>query len=141
MSLISGGLSEEEFQNSRNFLAKYVNLLTKTKSAELGYAIDSKFYGIPDYGTYLREALAKLTRDDVNRTIRKHLRTDRLRIAIITDGGEEFKKKLLADEPAPMKYNSPKPEDLLKEDKTVESRKFGLKPANVRVVDVATVFE
>ena len=139
--LISGGLSEEEFQNSRNFLAKYVNLLTKTKSAELGYAIDSQFYGIPDYGTYLRDGLAKLTRDDVNRAIRKHLRTDRLRIAVITDGGEEFRKKLLADEPSQMKYNSPKPEDLLKEDKTVESRKLGLKPANVRVVEVATVFE
>jgi zinc protease len=69
------------------------------------------------------------------------LRTDRLRIAVITDGGEEFRKKLLADEPSPMKYNSPKPEDLLKEDKTVESRKLGLKAANVRVVEVATVFE
>lgn len=139
--LVASGLTEEEFLNSRNFLAKYVNLLTKTKSGELGYAIDSQFYGIPEYGAYLRAGLAKLTRDDVNRAIRKHLRTDRLRIAVITSGGEEFRQKLLADEPSPMKYNSPKPDDLLAEDKKVESHKLGLKPVNVRVVQVATVFE
>ena len=40
------GLTEEEFQRTRDFLGKYVNVLTRTKRAELGYAIDSIWYGM-----------------------------------------------------------------------------------------------
>ncbi|MGC8795363.1 MAG: M16 family metallopeptidase, partial [Bryobacteraceae bacterium] len=67
--LIRQGLTREQFEATRQFLSKYVNLLTRTKSAELGYAIDSRFYGIPDYNSYVRESLARLTVDDVNRAI------------------------------------------------------------------------
>ena len=33
--------SQADFEKTPVFLSKYVNILTKTKSAELGYAIDS----------------------------------------------------------------------------------------------------
>ena len=138
---IKTGLTQEEFERTRSFLSKYVNLLMKTKNAELGYAIDSLFYGIPNYRRHLRDALARLTVDDVNRAIRKHLHTDRLRIVAVTDKGEEMKSKILSDAPSPMTYNSPKPDDVLKEDKIVESLKLGLKSEQIKVVPVATVFE
>jgi zinc protease len=60
------GLSQESFERWRSFVSKNVNLLTKTKDAELGYAIDSQYYGIPDYNRYIKEGLARLTVDDVN---------------------------------------------------------------------------
>ena len=72
--LIQQGLTAEEFERSRDFLTKYVNVLTRTKSAELGYAIDSLYYGIPNYNQYIKTALAKLTREDVNRAIKRYLR-------------------------------------------------------------------
>ena len=81
--LVKDGLSQESFERSRMFLSKYVNLLTKTKSAELGYAIDSQFYGIGDYNRYIKTSLAKLTLADVNRAVRKHLRADNLDIVIV----------------------------------------------------------
>ena len=40
-----------------------------------------------------------------------------------------------------MTYNSPKPDELLAEDKIVESWKLPLKAENVKVVPVDTVFE
>jgi zinc protease len=40
--LVREGISQEDFDRTRNFLSKYVNLLLKTKSAELGYSIDSR---------------------------------------------------------------------------------------------------
>ena len=40
-----------------------------------------------------------------------------------------------------MKYNSPKPDDVLAEDKIVETWKIEVKPENMRVVPVTQVFE
>jgi zinc protease len=139
--LIKKGLSEEDFERTRSFLTKYVNLLTKTKSAELGYAIDSEFYGIPNYNLYLKQSLAKLTVADVNRAIRKHLRTTDLDIVVVAKDCAALREKLLAGEASPMTYNSPKPAEVLDEDKVIESWPLDLKPGNVRIVPVDTVFE
>jgi zinc protease len=139
--LLKQGLSREEFERSRSFLSKYVNLLMKTKRAELGYAIDSQYYGIPDYSTYIKTSLAKLTVDDVNRAIRKHLSMDGLRIVVIAKNCEDLKKKLLANEPSPMTYNAPKPPEVLEEDKIVEKWKIDVRPESVKIVPVDQVFE
>jgi zinc protease len=139
--LVREGIDEDGFQRTRSFLTNYVNLLTKTKSAELGYAIDSRYYGIPDYNSYVKNGLARLTREDVNRAIKKHLQNKDIQIVLIADKAEEWKQRLLANEPSPMKYNAPKPEDILKEDKLVEKWKIDLKPENVRVVPVVQIFE
>ena len=37
--LIEGGIGEEDFEATRRFLGKFVNLLTQTQSEELGYAL------------------------------------------------------------------------------------------------------
>lgn len=139
--LVKDGLTQEEFERTRRFLLKNVNLLTKTKAAELGYAIDSRFYGVPEYNAYLKSALAKLTREDVNQAIRKHLRTTNLRIVVVAKNCGDFRKKLLAGEPSPMKYNSPKPPEILDEDKIVERWKIAVAPEAVRIVPVNTIFE
>jgi zinc protease len=138
---VKEGMSPEAFERTRTFLTKYVNLLMKTKAAELGYAIDSRYYGIPDYNSYLKQSLAKLTVDDVNRAIRKHLRTTDLVIVVVAKDCESLKKAFLADEPSPMKYNSPKPQEVLDEDKIVERWKLDLKPDAIRIIPVDSVFE
>src|SRR5678815_1151930 len=96
---------------------KYVNVLTRTKRAELGYAIDSLVYGIPPYNEYLKSQLAKLKLADVNRVIKQYIRTDRMVIAAVTRNGEDLKKQLASDVESPMTYNAPKPEEILTEDK------------------------
>ena len=53
-------------------MTKYVNILTQTKDDELGYALDSRYYGIPDFNQYMKDNLAKLTLEDVNNAIKKH---------------------------------------------------------------------
>jgi zinc protease len=138
--LVDKGLTEADFEATRDFLALNVNLLMKTKSAELGYAIDSKAYGIPEYTAYLQAALKKLTHEDVQKAIKKHLRKDRLQIVAISDNAEALRKQLLADAPSPMKYNASKPGDILEEDKAVAARKLGLQPAQIAIVPVEDVF-
>jgi zinc protease len=135
------GLSEEDFEQTRTFLSKYVNLLTKTKRAELGYAIDSQYYGIPDYNTYLKTALSKLTRDDVNRAIRKHLPMENMKIAIIAEHCDKLRDAILSETPSPMKYNSPKPKEILDEDKIVENLPLHVRKDSVKILPVNTIFE
>ena len=139
--LVRVGVDKEGFERTRSFLTSYVNLLTKTKRAELGYAVDSLYYGIPEFNTYIKNGLAKLTLDEVNRAAKKHLDPRNLHIAMVADKGEEWKQRLLANAPSPMKYNSPKPDDVLAEDKIVEKWEIDVKPENVRVLPVTQVFE
>ena len=139
--LIKNGISASDFEKTRSFLSKYVNILTKTKSAELGYAIDSQYYGMPDYNTYLKAALAKITVEDVNRAVRQHLRPDRLQIAGVAKDAATLKASLTSGAPSPKHYNSEKPREILDEDKIVEAWPLGLKPEDVTIVPVATVFE
>ncbi|MES1257487.1 MAG: insulinase family protein [Acidobacteriota bacterium] len=139
--LVREGIPPVDFERTRSFLSKYVNVLTKTKSAELGYAIDSAWYGIPDYNEYVKAGLAKLTVDDVNRAIRKHLRADRLQIAGIAKDTERLKAELTSGNATPITYNSPKSPDILEEDKIVEKWPFKLRPEDVTVVPAGDVFQ
>jgi len=139
--LVKDEMSQEDFERTRAFLGKYVNILTKTKSAELGYAIDSAYYGIPNYNAYMKAALAKLTLEDVNRAIRRHLRAENLQIVGVAKDVAALKAQLTNGEATPVHYNSAKPQEIVEEDKVVEKWPLGLKGEDVSVVPVDQVFE
>jgi zinc protease len=139
--LRKNGMTQTDFETSRGFLSKYVNVLTRTKRAELGYAIDSDFYGIPQYNEYLKIELAKLTLADVNRVIRQYIHPDHAVIAVVTKNGTDFKKQLLSSEPSPLKYNSLKPASITAEDKTVERYPLNLKSEDITVRPAGEVFQ
>lgn len=139
--LIDKGMSQADFERTKTFLSKYVNVLTKSKTNELGYAIDSAYYGTPPYGDYLKAALAKLTLDDVNRAVRKHLHSDRLQIVGIAKDAEALRNALIGAAPTPISYNAAKPQALLDEDKIIERLPLGLRPEDVKIVPVEEVFE
>jgi zinc protease len=140
-SLVKEGIPQEDFDRTREFVSKYVNVLTKTKRAELGYAIDSLYYGIPNYNGYIKDALTKLTREQVNAALRKHLRTDRLQIVAVTANAEDLKHQIIGTGPSTIEYNSPKPAAVLAEDKLVGVFDIGLRPEDVEIVRVEKVFE
>ena len=139
--LVKNGIPVEDFNRTKEFLAKYVNVLTKTKNAELGYAIDSLYYGIPDYNSYIKNGIAKLTLEQVNAAIRKHLRADRIQIVAVSASAVQLKQQLVGPGPMAIQYNSAKPAEILAEDKLVEKLDLGLRPADVQIIPVATVFE
>jgi zinc protease len=139
--LVRNGLSREAFEATRQFLTKYANVLTQTQSARLGYALDSRYYGIGDYNTYLRDGLPKLTVEDVNRAIQRHLTTDRLRIVVVTKDPKPFQEAVARNTPSPITYNSPKPKEILDEDAVIQRFRINAKPEDVTVVPVERVFE
>jgi zinc protease len=139
--MVKNGIPEADFEKTRSFLSKYVNILTKTKSSELGYAIDSEYYGTPNYNEYIKTALAKLTVADVNAAIRRHMRVDSIEIVGVAKDTAAIAAALTGGDPTSIHYNAPKPRDVLDEDKIVERWPLGLRREDVTVVPVESVFE
>lgn len=139
--LIKNGIPEDGFQMSRDFVSKYGNLLMRTQSAQLGYAVDSLYYDSPDFMNNLKLRLAKLTAADVTRVVRRYLRTDKLSIAIVASHAEELRQQLASDDPSPMTYNTPKPQEILDVDKVVEKWPLHLKADAIKIVPVEQVFQ
>jgi zinc protease len=139
--LVRDGISQEAFETTREFLTKFANVLTQTQSARLGYALDSRYYGIPEYGEYIKAQLAKLTRGDVNAAIRRHFKSDRMRIVLVTKDANSIKDAVVKNTPSPIKYNSPKPKDVLDEDEMIQSYRINVKPEDIGIVPVGTVFQ
>ena len=139
--LARDGMTKETFEATRDFLLKNINILTSTQDAALGYALDSRYYGIGDFNTYMRERLSRLTLDDVNSAIRRHLKSDRVRIVMITKDAEALRDAIINNRPSPIKYNAPKPDEILAEDKVIQEYKVNVKPEDVVVVPVERVFQ
>jgi zinc protease len=138
--LIEGGLSAEDFESTRNYLLKNVFLLTATQDQQLGYALDSDWYGMGEFTAAMRERLQKLTPEEVNRAVRKHLSASDLTVVIITKDAEGLKQALVSDAPSSVVYDAEKPADLLAEDKLIGARKLGIRPEAVRITPVEQVF-
>jgi zinc protease len=139
--LVREGMSAESFEATREFLIKYNNILTATQGARLGYALDSRYYGIPDFNVYMRDQLSKLTLADVNRAIERYLKSDKMRIVLITKDAEALRDAITANGTSSIKYNSPKPQEIIDEDKIIENYKINVKPEDVVVIPVDKVFQ
>ncbi|HVT44782.1 MAG TPA: pitrilysin family protein [Thermoanaerobaculia bacterium] len=138
--LIDAGLSAEDFEKSRGYLMKNVYVMTSTQNQQLGYALDSQWYGIPEYTKYMRDGLSRLTVDDVNRAVKKHLSAKNLHVVIITKDAEGLKQQLVSDAFSPIKYDATKPQELLDEDKVIGAKKLAIAAANVRITPVDEIF-
>ncbi len=137
--LVRDGMSLQEFEGTRKFLSKFVNLLTQTDAARLGYALDSRYYGLPEFNGWLKNALSRLTLADVNQAIRKHLRATDLDVVIVAKDAPGLRKTILAGTPSVITYVAPKPKEVLEEDQRIG--RYRLDVGSVDVVQVDGVFE
>jgi zinc protease len=137
---IANGLTEEDFQATRDYLMKNVYVMTSTQDQNLGYALDSEWYGIGEFTSTMRERLSKLTVDDVNRAIRQHLSAENLAIVMIAKDASGLRDALLADQSSPIAYDAEKPAEVLAEDEIIGARKLNLEPGDVVVTPIDEVF-
>ncbi|MES2746062.1 MAG: pitrilysin family protein [Bdellovibrionota bacterium] len=137
--LIKNGLTQEEFETVREYLMKNVFVMTATQAQQLGYAIDSAFYGTPEYTQFMRDRLQKLTLADVNNAIKKHLSASNLQVVAIAKDAKDLKDKLLKDTFSPIKYDGEKTKELLDEDQVIGNLKLGIK--SVDITPVSDIFK
>jgi zinc protease len=133
--LIDEGMTESDFEATRAYLSKFVSLLTDGQTRQLGYAVDSQYYGTDEFATYVRDGLANLTLDEVNRVIRENLVMDNMQYVFITRDGEELRQRLLEDQQSPMTYDADLPREVLDEDKLIDNIPMGIDSATVVPAD------
>ncbi len=137
--LAKTGLTVKDFEATRSYLMKNVFVMTATQGQQLGYALDSKWYGIPEFTEYMRAGLQELTLAEVNRVIKKYVQTRDLQVVMITKDGKALRDRLVSDQPSAVRYDAPKPE-LAAEDKLIGSSRLGIRPEAVRIVPLEEVF-
>lgn len=141
--LVENGLSEAELNLTRSFLSKYYLHFAETTFDRLGYAVDDRHYGIESPGHLARfgEMMRSITREEVNAAIRKHLRSNSLAIAIVSGEADALHRSLVDGSPSPMTYPSPKPAEILAEDKEIAAYPLGITEDVISVVTVEEIFE
>lgn len=141
--LIDQGMTKEAVESSKQFLRNYVGTWGTTISRRLGYAVDDAFYGLPKPGFLqsLRAAIDKVTPEQVNAALKKHLQDDNMYLVIITSDAAAMKKKLLAGDATSITYAGERPASLLAEDKTIASFPIKVKEADITIVPIDKVFQ
>lgn len=139
--LIEEGMSESDFEATRQYLSKFVSLITDGQSRRLGYAIDSQYYEIDEFATYVRDGLADLTLADVNRVIRENLLTEAVQFVFVSRDAEDLRQRLVSDQVSPMVYEAEKPAELLAEDREIEALSLGFDDDDVQIISSVEVFD
>jgi zinc protease len=139
-NLVRDGMTKVDFERTRDYLLKNVYVMTATQNQQLGYALDSRWYGIGEFTGYMRDRLGKLALDDVNKAIRTHLSAKDLSVVIVTKDAKALRDQLVADAFSPIQYDAEKPADLLAEDKVIGARKLGIPAGAVKITPVDEVF-
>jgi len=144
-NMITNGMNKEDFELTRTFLRSYMKLYAQTPEQQLGYLLDSKFYGRKDWLKEADALLANLTVEQVNAAMKKYWQTNNMFIAIVTDKTEAvpLARSLRDNLVSPMSYSNTlkgvMSNEILMEDKEVE--KFPMKVSSVEIIDDTTTFK
>jgi len=139
-SLIQKGLTKDDFEATRDYLMNNVYVMTARQDQQLGYALDSQWYGIGEFTNTVRKALQSLTVEQVNAAIKRHLTARDCSVVIITKDAAGLKQALVSDAFSPIRYDGEKPKALLDEDQVIGNLKLALDPGRVKVTPIAEVF-
>ncbi|HKR06951.1 MAG TPA: insulinase family protein [Bacteroidia bacterium] len=135
--LVTNGMSKEDFDLTKTFLRSYIKLYIQTPAKQLGFLMDSRFYGRKDYISEMDALLEKTTLQDVNSVMKKYWQTKNIFVTIVTDKSEseELAKSLRENTLSPMSYsNSLKA--VLTPEITQEDTEVAKYPLNVKKVDI-----
>jgi zinc protease len=133
------GLSREEFEIHRDFLINFSKLWAQSLEDRLGFHMDSRFYGMPYFIDEIEARLKKLTVEDVNAAIKRHIQTDSYDAVMVTGNARQLQEILQKDAPSPKTYNAQPPAAVLEADKTIQAIK--IQPTKIDIVPVEQVFQ
>jgi zinc protease len=141
--LVKDGMTATQFEETRAFLLSYSKLWTQTPSRRLGYELDGRFYGRKSLVDEVAERLPKLTVDQVNAAIRRHLASKGAYLAVVADeqGAAAFAEALKSNAPSPITYATETKPEVLKQDEAIAVYPLAVDAAKVRLVPASEMFE
>ena len=131
--IIKNGMTKDAFEETRTFLRSYIKLYAQSPAQQLGWLMDSRYYGRKNYLKELDQLLAKVKLDEVIKSLRKHWQTQNIYVAIITDvsEAEQLAESLRGNLASPMSYSnvvkSGLSREILVEDEEVADYKLNIK--------------
>ncbi len=135
------GIAAEDFVRVRTFLDGYLGLYAQTAAQRLGFAMDDRYYGSErPWADRLRGQWAALDPSGVRDAARRHLSATDLWVAIVAPNARELAESLVSDAPSPITYESPKPAEVMAEDREIQQYPLGLRREDVRVIPLSEVF-
>jgi zinc protease len=153
-NLIKTGMSPQQVEAAKQKVRTLYLSYADSKSRQLGYRLDDMFYGIKDHG-YLPEMLAdldKVTAEQVNAAIKKHLQVANLKYVIVTN--ENHAQKLADDiasdtnvqSKTPAEYHisepiPPEKQKMLAQDEEWKAYKLSIPRENITIVKTEQMFE
>jgi len=142
--LNKNGLTQEQFDFTRKFLKSYTLHYAETTEERLGYALDDRYYDLPEPGHLetFRQMMDTITLDECNAAIRKWMQADNLQIAIVTEHAADLASLLASGAPSPMDYAGiEKPAEVLEADTLIESWPLKVSAASITIVPVDEMFQ
>lgn len=133
------GLTEEEFDLTRDFLISYSKLWARSLSDRLGFHMDSRFHDMPYFIDHLERQLTGMTVAAVNRAARKYLQTRDFAAVVITSDAAAFHERLKSSRPVAIEYPVPVADDVRAADKAIAA--LPVSPAAVTIVPIQEAFE
>jgi zinc protease len=143
--LMDKGMPKKDFDLTKKFLRSYIKLYAQTPEQQLGYLLDSRFYGRTNWLKEVDGLLEKVTYEDMTAAIRKYWTIQNMKVTIVTDvtEAEPLKASLLNNTPSPMSYSNALKavltQEILDEDKLVQN--YPLKVGKVTIVNADDMFK
>jgi len=94
----------------------------------------------PGHLARFREVLADLTLAEVNAALKRHLRTDRMTIAIVTGDADGLRQALVEGLATPVEYPTPQSDDVLAEDPEIASLPLNVSAERITIVPLEQAF-
>ena len=138
--LIENGLTQEDFEATRDYLMKNVYLMTATQDQQLGYALDSRGTASASSPAFMRRALQSLTVEQVNAAIRRHLNVHDLSIVFITRDAAGLKQALVSDAASPFATTARNQQRCWPRDQAIGTLKLNIAADKITATPVAEVF-
>ncbi|MBI5493432.1 MAG: insulinase family protein [Deltaproteobacteria bacterium] len=136
-AFVSDGLTEEEFQRTRDFLRGYTRLAEQGARRRLAWAMDDHLNGTPEFLRHARMRMETLTRDEVNAAIRRHLQAEHLVATLLAPDAEALRAALLSGAPS---QRANVPAALAEEDAAIAAYDLQLGPGALTITPAAELF-
>lgn len=139
--MLNKPIPKENFETARGFLTGATRLWEQTDQRRLGYTIDALYYGTPNFLEDFRQAIAKLTPEQMQATMRKYVAAEALNFVYVAKDAEGVKALLTTQTPTPITYPSPKDDAVLKADKGIAPYPLPMHPSLIQIVDAQEFME
>jgi zinc protease len=142
-NLVEHGLTKDDFEKTKKFVLNYSKLWAGTLSRRLGYQMDSEFYETEYFIDRIDEELKSLTVEEVNSAVKKYLDNKNIKIAVVVDDGKgtEILSGMMSNALSPIKYSSPVSQNILEQDKLIETFPLTINVERSKVIKARELFE